>query len=259
MSQPFIAQHTGETDTSRIIITPSVAANGAVMVSTRLWPDKPDTRQQEQSVLDFLIVAGMIIGLHVSLVTHFRQRPLDPPVPPRETKIEIALLRPPPPPPPPPPVVQPRPQPAPVKDAIPPKPKPRPKKQPPPVVETVPIPLPTPVVSDAPPAPVRAVPAPPPPKPLEKVINVASADYLRKPEPVYPEEAEERGWQGKVLVRARILPNGKPDQVQVQKSSGYAALDASAVRAVKASLFKPNLQGDTAQTVLALIPIVFQL
>lgn len=212
---------------------------------------------QDRKRIDALVITAITVFLHTSIIDRFSHPPVDPPLPPKEIPIEIALLKPPPPPPPPPPVVQPRPQPAPIKDAIPPKPKPKPKKQPPPVVEQQP--LPAPVVSDAPPAPVQAAPVPPPPKPVEKVITVSNADYLRKPEPEYPEEAEERGWQGKVLVRARILSTGKPDQVQVQKSSGYPSLDASAVRAVKSSLFKPNMQGDTAQTVLALIPIVFQL
>jgi protein TonB len=220
---------------------------------------KPDLEGRDRKAIDALVVIALTIFLHATVIERFKHPPPELPAPPKETKIEISLLKPPPPPPPPPPVVQPKPQPAPIKDAIPPKPKPKPKKQPPPVVQQQPVPTPAPVVSDAPPAPVQAAPAPPPPKPVEKVVSVSSADYLRRPEPEYPQDAQDRGWEGKVLVKARILPSGKPDGVQVQKSSGHASLDAAAVRAVKASLFKPNMRGDTATTVVALIPIVFQL
>jgi protein TonB len=231
---------------------------GAVLAGTPglgYW--RPDTDQQDRKWVDALIGVALVVLAHYTIIDFYRHQPPKEPVPPKETEVQISLVRPPPPPPPP-PVVQPQPRPAPPKDAIPPKPKPKPKKVPPPVVEQPPIQTPSPVVSDAPPAPMKAAPAPAP-KPVERVVNVSNADYLRKPEPEYPEDAMDRGWQGKVLVKARILASGQTDNVQVQKSSGHASLDAAAIKAVKRAVFKPNMQGDTATTVFALIPIVFQL
>jgi protein TonB len=230
----------------------STAAGGNFHLG--LFKKGPDSR--DRHVIDGLVVIALIVFAHATVIEYFHHAP-PPPEKPKETQVEITLLAPPPPPVPPPPVVQPQPVPAPPKDAIPPKPKPKPKKIPPPVVEQPPVQNNAPVVPDAPPAPpVQAAPAP---KPVEKVVQVSNADYLRRPEPEYPEDAQERGWSGKVMVKARILASGKPDDVQVYKSSGHASLDAAAVRAVKGSLFKPNMQGDTATIVTALIPISFQL
>ncbi|QSA96418.1 energy transducer TonB [Methylococcus sp. EFPC2] len=228
---------------------PTVDAEGSLGVF------KLDPSQNDRKWIDALVVAALTVFVHATVIDRFKHPPAVVEPPPKETKIEVTLLAPPPPPPPP-PVVQPRPTPP--KDAIPPKPKPKPKKIPPPAVETPPVPN-VPISDNAPPAPVQAAPAPPAP-PVEKVVQLSSADYLRNPPPDYPEDAQERGWAGKVLLKVRILPSGKPDVVQVQKSSGHASLDNAAVKTVKGGwLFKPNMQGDTATAVWVIIPINFQL
>ncbi len=215
-----------------------------------------DPDGSDRKLLDALLGIGLVIVLHAAVIDHFKHQPVDS-TPPKEEKVEITLLAPPPPPP---PVVQPQPRPAPVKDAIPPKPKPKPKKLPPPVIQQPPVQTNAPVDSDAPPAPVHAAPVAPPAPPVEKVVQLTSADYLRNPPPDYPQDAQDRGWEGKVLLKVRILPSGKPDVVQVQKSSGHATLDSAAVKAVRGGwLFKPNMQGTTATAVWVVIPIVFQL
>jgi TonB family protein len=216
----------------------------------------------DRSFTDILLVAALIVLAHLTVADRFRHP--QQPEPPKLKKVEIELVRPPPPPPPPPPPeVKPKPKPpTPPKPVAQPKPKPvaqpRPKPSPvaarpaPPVLEGVPF------DDNAPP--VEAVPEEPaPPAPVEKVVDVTEADYLRPPEPEYPEDAQERGLEGKVLVRTRILPSGEPDEVQVEQSSGHKSLDAAAVQAVKASLFRPNIEGDTATAVWAIIPITFQL
>lgn len=240
------------------------AAPGSAAISgIGYW--RPDLDSRDRKWIDALVGIALVVLGHYSAVEYFKHQPPREITPPKEREVQISLLKPAPPPPPPPvPVVKPQP-PAPPKDAIPPKPKPKPKKLPPPVVQRVPTPqkivdAPTaPAVSEAPPAPVKAQPAPPPPPPANKFIQVSNADYLSKPQPEYPEDAVERGLQGKVIVKARILANGRTDSVQVQKSSGYAMLDSAALQAVRKALFKPNMQGDTATVVWAIIPINFQL
>jgi protein TonB len=220
---------------------------------------RSEPTEQDRRWLDAVAVIALTVFAHVTIVDWYQHRPAPEPLPPKETQVEIQLVRPaPPPPPPPPPVVQPQPKPAPVKDAIPPKPKPKPKTPPPPpppVVQQAPVQN-APIVSDAPPAP----PAPPAPKPVEKVLNLSDVAYVNNPPPDYPDDALDRGWTGKVLLKVRILPSGKPDSVQVAKSSGHASLDAAAIKVVKGSwLFKPGLQGSEAVAAWVTIPIVFQL
>lgn len=46
------------------------------------------------------------------------------------------------------------------------------------------------------------------------------AGYLSNPAPEYPEQALERGWEGSVILRVKVLANGSPDTVSVKQSSG---------------------------------------
>ncbi|MCA9179194.1 MAG: TonB family protein [Planctomycetales bacterium] len=51
--------------------------------------------------------------------------------------------------------------------------------------------------------------------------------------PVFPTEARRHGWSGTVMLTITVDERGQVTDVQVRRSSGYPALDASAVRAVK--------------------------
>ncbi len=51
--------------------------------------------------------------------------------------------------------------------------------------------------------------------------------------PSYPQMALERNWQGVVLVRAEIAGDGAIQNLQLEKSCGYPALDQSAIESVK--------------------------
>jgi TonB family protein len=55
---------------------------------------------------------------------------------------------------------------------------------------------------------------------------------INKP-PVYPLIARVNGWEGEVTVRADIDAQGKVFNVNLLKTSGYKALDASAVKAIR--------------------------
>lgn len=231
-------------------LTPALGA-GASLGVFKLGPDLQDRR-----LVDALAVIALTVFIHVTVIERFRHQPVEEVVPPKETKVEISLVRPPPPPP---PVVQPQPERAPIKDAIPPKPKPKPKKLPPPVVEQPPVQTTAPVTNDAP---VQAPPAPSaaPAPVVEKVTQPRSgADYLHNPQPEYPEDAMERGWEGKILLKVHVLPNGKPDSVDVEKSSGHASLDSSAIHTVKGWTFVPAMRGSTPIAGWVTVPITFKL
>ena len=57
--------------------------------------------------------------------------------------------------------------------------------------------------------------------------------------PVYPRSARRRGYEGKVVISARISATGVVGNVAVVESSGYLTLDEAAVKAVREAEFEP--------------------
>jgi protein TonB len=88
---------------------------------------------------------------------------------------------------------------------------------------------------------------------------VAGADYLHNPAPEYPEIAMDRGWEGKVLMKVHVKPDGKPDEVSVIKSSGQKILDDAAVKTVNKWSFVPAMRGTTPIAGWVTVPITFNL
>ena len=218
---------------------------------------------------------GVLLGvfalvLHGAVVVWVNQNPplALPVVPPEIPPMTIEFSQPAPPvvqPPPPEPIPQPVVEPPPpVEDELavkPPPPKPIPKPKP--VVKPVPKPVAKPVEHPpAPPAPPQPVAAPAQPAPpAQKPVTPASASagYLKNPAPEYPSLAMRRGWEGTVLLRVHVLANGKPGEIQIQKSSGRDQLDAAALAAVKRWSFVPAKQGDVAQDGWDSVPIDFKI
>jgi TonB family protein len=89
--------------------------------------------------------------------------------------------------------------------------------------------------------------------------SLSSPRYAQNPKPVYPPEARAKGYQGKVLLRVEVLSDGQVGQIAVKKTSGYEALDQSALAAVKQWRFIPARKGEVAVPVWVIIPIKFQL
>ena len=210
---------------------------------------------------DKLALGLLVLALHGAAAYWVSQAPTPalPVVPPQIPPMTIEFAAPappvvqPPPPAPAPPVVEP---PPPVVDELAAKPKPKPVPKP--VAKQPPKPQPKPVEAP-PPAPVAAPAPPAPPAPAPVTPPSASAAYLKNPAPEYPQMAQRRGWEGTVLLRVEVLPNGKPGQIQIQQSSGRDALDAAALAAVKRWSFVPAKQGDVAQAGWVSVPIDFKL
>jgi protein TonB len=110
--------------------------------------------------------------------------------------------------------------------------------------------------------------APPPPAPTPAPTRVApppevaaheGANYLKNPRPAYPEIAQRRGWEGEVLLRVRVSPEGRSVTISVQKSSGRDLLDTAAVEAVRGWSFVPAHLGSQAVAGWVTVPIVFHL
>lgn len=83
--------------------------------------------------------------------------------------------------------------------------------------------------------------------------------YLQNPVPQYPPLARRRGQQGTVMVRVRVSQEGKPLEVSLQKSSGFALLDAAALEAVQRWTFKPATAGFLPVASTVEVPIRFRL
>lgn len=115
------------------------------------------------------------------------------------------------------------------------------------LVEAPPAPDPTPVPLPAP-APPAAVEAP--------RFNAA---YLNNPSPAYPAASRRRGQEGRVLVRAEVLADGRCSRVELKQGSGHELLDQAALEAVRKWRFVPARQGDQAITAWVDVPIAFKL
>jgi protein TonB len=89
--------------------------------------------------------------------------------------------------------------------------------------------------------------------------GVSSPGYVKNPKPVYPPEAREKGYQGEVLLKVEVLSNGRVGDVGVEKSSGCAILDKSALSTVKKWRFIPARKEMVAIPCWVNIPIKFQL
>lgn len=113
--------------------------------------------------------------------------------------------------------------------------------------------------------PVVADPTPEPPAPApvvkeEPVIEAkGGVGHLNNPSPEYPDFAADQGWEGVVTLRVRVLPNGKPAEVKVKKSSGHSVLDEAAVAAAKRWAFTPAKRGTTPVEGWATFPVEFRL
>jgi protein TonB len=168
----------------------------------------------------------------------------------KKTELKIDFVEPPPPPPP--PKIEPPKPPSTIRHA----------QVLPPIQEAAPVasdvispPSPEPPVAVAP----VAAAAPPPPPPLPVIAPFGKAGYLNNPAPDYPPMAARQGWGGTVVLHVHVLSTGRPDQVEVQTTSGHAPLDQEAVRAVKNWSFAPAKRGDTPVDGWATVPIEFKL
>lgn len=84
---------------------------------------------------------------------------------------------------------------------------------------------------------------------------------LHKVEPVYPDEMRRQGVSGTVIVRIEVRENGSPDNVSIQRSSGFAALDEAALQATRQWRFVPARDEATGVAVrcYTTLSIVFRL
>ncbi|MDB5723985.1 MAG: TonB-like protein [Novosphingobium sp.] len=89
-----------------------------------------------------------------------------------------------------------------------------------------------------PPAPAPAAPSAPSPSPPSSsgsgpVKADLTSNLLNAPSPVFPLSSRRKHESGTVVLRVIVGEDGRVDQVSVQRSSGFAALDEAALSAVR--------------------------
>jgi periplasmic protein TonB len=210
-----------------------------------------------------MLSLSVVLGLHAVLLAgliHYRPQPphvLELPKP-----MMVALVTPPAPQPavtlpalPPPEPIPPQPKPKlKPKKVVRPKPAPRPKAIQTPVEPPEPTSVPQPLAHAAP------VQGPPTKSPsAEPMPPKFSANYLKNPAPDYPAISRRLGERGQVLLRVLVSPEGRPEQVEINRSSGYQRLDQAAQNAVRRWQFVPARQGENTVRAWVIVPIVFTL
>lgn len=77
--------------------------------------------------------------------------------------------------------------------------------------------------------------------------------------PEYPKGARQRGEQGTVVLEIEVGADGSCAAVKVVVSSGFAELDAAAVRAARSAWFRPAVSDGRAVASTAQLSLVFRL
>jgi len=71
-------------------------------------------------------------------------------------------------------------------------------------------------------------------------IVYARPRYKENPVPHYPKIARRRGYEGKTLLRVKVLENGKAGKIEIEESSGFKVLDTAALNSVRDWTFVPG-------------------
>jgi periplasmic protein TonB len=99
-------------------------------------------------------------------------------------------------------------------------------------------------------------------QPVPAVPPVDSApseirSFRRDRPPKYPVQAVRERMEGKVILKVLVGLEGEPEEISVEKSCGYEALDRAAITAVKTWTFNAGLKNGIATRGYVLVPIEF--
>jgi protein TonB len=84
-------------------------------------------------------------------------------------------------------------------------------------------------------------------------------DNARNRHPNYPESSRRRGEQGVVLVELFVDPSGRVAEVRLLESSGFAALDAATLGALREWRFRPAERAGLPVAARIIHPVHFRL
>ena len=85
-------------------------------------------------------------------------------------------------------------------------------------------------------------------------------EYAQAPAPAYPRDALRDGVEGTVLLKVLVDVDGRPLDVQVERSSGNRSLDRAARdQVLQRWRFRPAMQDGRAVQAIGLVPVDFRL
>jgi periplasmic protein TonB len=107
--------------------------------------------------------------------------------------------------------------------------------------------------------PMTASPAPAPAPAARVEMPITDADYLQNPPPAYPRMSFRLGEEGTTTVRVLIGPDGRAQDAQIAKSSGYARLDLAAEATARSWRYVPGKRGGVPEAMWVNVPIKWEI
>ena len=96
--------------------------------------------------------------------------------------------------------------------------------------------------------------------PIADTLGVrTSVSPIKAERPPYPLIARKQGWEGTVILRLEILPNGTVGMTKLKETSGHQLLDESAIQTVQKWQFIPAKDGEFPIRVFVDLPVTFNL
>lgn len=113
--------------------------------------------------------------------------------------------------------------------------------------------LTTPMTATAPAAAPAAAPAP------RIEMPISDADYLLNPPPAYPRMSFKLGEEGTTVVRVLIGPDGRAQDAQIARSSGFTRLDQAAEATARSWRYVPGKRGGVPEAMWVNVPIKWEI
>jgi protein TonB len=95
--------------------------------------------------------------------------------------------------------------------------------------------------------------------PAQPATETANMTVSRRVDPVYPPVSRRNGEEGTGLFRVLVDERGRPQDVQVLKSSGFPRLDEAAMVAIRKWAFKPAVQNSQPVQSWTRVQVAFKL
>lgn len=92
-----------------------------------------------------------------------------------------------------------------------------------------------------------------------KVLPSSAVRYLVEPVLSYPRVSRQLGEKGVVRLKVLVDEQGRPRDIEVDRSSSYPRLDQQAVQAMRNARFQPHLEDGQARSVWVIAPLTFNL
>jgi protein TonB len=94
---------------------------------------------------------------------------------------------------------------------------------------------------------------------LPGTLQMAYPRYRLNVPPAYPGLARKRGQEGTVFLQVFVNADGRVDDLEIEKSSGFASLDRAAAASVRKWSFEPGRRGEERIPMWVRVPVTFKL